>query len=70
MKLFQEGDHSKAVCNQCKQVVTTTFARRDMAFSDGKGSVKGILVGICDGCGTVVSTPAQSAPAIREARRK
>lgn len=70
MKLFQEGDKSKALCGQCNQLCTTTFVRRDVPFSDGKGNAKGLLVGVCDGCNHVVAIPAQSTPAIREARQK
>lgn len=67
MKLFLEGDKSK---HHCGKVVSTTFMRRDVPFSDGKGSATNILAGVCDGCGQTVSIPAQSTPAIREARRK
>lgn len=69
-KLFQEGDKSKAICADCGKLVSTTFVRRDVAFSDGKGLAKDILVGVCDRCDAVVSTPAQSTPAIREARQR
>ncbi|WP_166365889.1 hypothetical protein [Pseudomonas akapageensis] len=70
MKFYQEGDHGKALCTHCKKPVTTTFLRRDVPFSDGKGMAKAILVGVCDTCSQVVSIPAQSTPAIRDARQK
>ncbi|PRX98306.1 hypothetical protein [Paraburkholderia sp. BL25I1N1] len=70
MKLYEDGEKSKAVCHHCKQLVSTTFARRDVPFSDGKGEVKNILAAVCDACGNVVAVPAQSTPAVREARRK
>jgi len=69
-KLFQEGDKSKAICSHCAELVGTTFVRRDVPFSDGKGSAKDILVAVCDVCHEVVATPAQSTPAIREARQR
>lgn len=70
MKLYQEGDSGKAICSQCAKLVTTTFLRRDVLFSDCKGAAKAILVGVCDTCSQMVSIPAQSTPAIRDARQK
>ncbi len=69
-KLFQEGDKSKAICSHCSQLVGTTFVRRDVPFSDGKALAKDILVAVCDVCDEIVATPAQSTPAIREARQR
>jgi len=69
MKLFQEGDKSKAICSQCRATVATTFARLDVPFSDGKGLARNLLVGVCDHCGQVVSIPAQSVPAVKAARQ-
>ncbi|WP_233234764.1 hypothetical protein [Bordetella sp. LUAb4] len=69
-KLFLEGDRSKAICSHCEGLVNTTFCRREVPFESGKGSVKDLLVAVCDVCGSIVATPAQSTPAIHEARRK
>lgn len=66
MKPYQEGDTGRAICGHCEKLVTTTFMRRDVSFSDGKGVAKAILVGVCDTCSQVVSLPAQSTPAIRQ----
>jgi len=70
MKLLFEGDQGKALCEHCQQVVTTTYVRRDVPFSDGQGQAKEILVGVCDDCDTVVAIPAQSTPSIKEARKR
>lgn len=70
MKLLFEGDHGKALCEQCQQIVTTTYLRRNVPFSDGHGEAKDVLVGVCDVCDTVVAIPAQSTPAIKEARKQ
>lgn len=70
MKLYEDGEKSRAICHHCKQLVGTTFTRRDVPFSDGKGTVKHILAAVCDVCDRVVAVPAQSTPAIREARQK
>ncbi|MCF6199305.1 MAG: hypothetical protein L3J67_07905 [Hyphomicrobiaceae bacterium] len=68
MKFYHAGDKSKAACEQCKSLVTTTFAYRDVPFRHAKGQAKDLLVAVCDECGDVVSIPAQSTPAVREAR--
>lgn len=70
MKIFVEGDKSRAVCNHCGDMVRTTFVRRDVPFSDGSGLARNILVGACDACGHTVSIPAQSTPAISRARKE
>ncbi|WP_222863965.1 hypothetical protein [Pigmentiphaga aceris] len=70
MKIFQEGDQSRAVCSHCADLVVTTFRRRDVPFSDGSSVAKNILVGVCDVCDTTVSIPAQSTPAISKTRKE
>lgn len=70
MKLLLEGDHGKALCEHCQQVVSTTYVRRNVPFSDGQGEAKDILVGVCDVCETILAIPAQSTPAIKEARKQ
>lgn len=70
MKLYQDGDSSRAFCSHCAKVVKTVFARRDVPFSDGKGAAKNILVATCEQCDAVVAVPAQSTPAIAEARKR
>ncbi|QCG95161.1 hypothetical protein E6C67_14765 [Azospirillum sp. TSA2s] len=66
MKIYREGDKSKAVCER-DGLTTTTFALRDVPFDDGKGVAPNILVAVCDKCGEVVATPPQSTPAIKAA---
>ncbi|CAO3404148.1 hypothetical protein VH569_17020 [Azospirillum sp. 11R-A] len=66
MKIYREGDKSKAVCGT-DGLTTTTFALRDVPFDDGKGVAQNILVAVCDTCGAVVATPPQSTPAIKAA---
>lgn len=70
MKLFLEGDKSKAICDRCAGVVQTTFERRDVPFSNGSGIAKNILVGVCTVCDDVVAIPAQSTPAISRAGKE
>lgn len=68
MIVYKAGETSKAICERCKSLVTTTFAYRDVPFDDGTGLVKDILCAVCDRCDHVVAVPPQSTPAIRRAR--
>lgn len=68
MKLYAPGDKSKAICERCAKLVSTTFGYHDVPFSDGVGFAHEILAATCDNCGAVASVPAQSTPAIRKAR--
>ena len=70
MRFFIEGEKGQALCHPCGGLVATTFIRRDVPFSDGKGSAQNILVGVCNHCEQVLVIPAQSTPAIRDARQK
>lgn len=65
--MYTVGDKSKAICENCKGVVPTTFAVRDVPFSDWSTVAESILVAVCDHCDDVVAIPAQSIPSIREA---
>ncbi|MBY3528897.1 hypothetical protein HFN72_23510 [Rhizobium laguerreae] len=68
MKIWYAGDKSKALCEKCRKVVTTTFGYHDVPFESGIGVAKQIMAATCDECGTVVAIPPQSTPAIRVAR--
>lgn len=71
MKLFQEGDRSKAACEHCGRIVTTTFMRRDVPFSGNREAIaRNILVAACDVCEATVAIPAQSTLAISKVRRE
>lgn len=68
MKVYKAGEKSKAICEDCGALVSTTFAYRDVPFDDGQGTVKDVLASVCDQCDRVVALPAQSTPAVRRAR--
>lgn len=70
MKLYKVGDTSRAVCSNCKGVRSTTFVEREVSFSSGRGTVKDLLVAVCDGCDQVASIPQQSTPRIKDALEK
>ena len=65
--MYTIGDKSKAICENCKSVVPTTFSVRDVHFSDWSAVAESILVAVCDHCDDVVAIPAQSTPSLREA---
>ena len=67
MKVYEVGDKSKAVCEDCESLVSTTFEYRDVPFDNGRGTVKGVLAEVCNRCDNVVALPAQSTPAVRQA---
>lgn len=66
MKILKVGDTLKAACNHCESFKTVTFALRDVPFSDSSGTVKDVLVGVCNTCDTVAVLPHQSTPAIKK----
>ncbi len=57
MKKYKVGDKSKAICPKC-WMVATTFLTRDIKTT--KTDIKNVLCGVCDSCGLIVSTPAQT----------
>lgn len=67
-KLYAPNEKSRAICPHCAKLVATTFAYRDVPFDDGTGTVKDILVAVCDECEAILAVPAQSTVAIRRAR--
>ncbi len=66
MKIVKVGDTQKASCHKCRRFEDVTYTLRDVPFSDGKGTVKNVLVGVCDRCNSVVVLPHQSTPAVRK----
>ncbi|WP_039987771.1 hypothetical protein [Paraglaciecola mesophila] len=66
MKIYKVGDKQKAVCESCQSLTDATFMLRDVPFSDGSGTVKNALAGVCDSCNEVVLIPHQSTPAIKK----
>ena len=66
MTLLKVGDKGKAACDTCKAFVTTTYSLKNVPFSDNSGVVANLLVGVCDGCESVVTLPHQSTPAVKE----
>jgi len=68
MKVYKKGEKSKAICNDCGALVSTTFTYRDVPLDDGESLVKNVMASVCDQCDRVVALPAQSIPAVRRSR--
>lgn len=68
MASFNPGTKSTAICYKCKSWVSTTYKVRDVPLSDHpEVVVKDIVVGVCDICDSVVTTPPSATPKIRQA---
>jgi hypothetical protein len=65
-KFFNEGDKSRAVCEKCKCIVSTTFRYGEYRIPGTKIRVPNLLQGYCDVCKTLVSIPHQSTYKIRK----
>jgi len=68
MVIHKEGDKSRAVCDTCKNIVSTTF--RYAPYNYEELTISDILQGFCDVCGVVVSIPHQSSYKIKEFRER
>ena len=66
MKLYKVGDQSRAICPFCKETRSTTFREENVPLRSGKGTVRDVLVAVCDECHRVVGIPQQSAPRVAE----
>jgi hypothetical protein len=69
MKILKIGDQEKAICNTCKALVSVTYQLRNVPFSDQSGLVEDVLVGVCEGCDSVIVLPHQSTPKVKQALR-
>jgi hypothetical protein len=65
MRVIREGERGKAGCPFDEKLVSITYRLSDVPSSSGK-PVRGVLAGVCDTCGKVISVPQQSVPRIRE----
>jgi len=68
MNILKVGDTQRAVCHHCQAFVEVTFQLRNFPLSDESGTVKNILVGVCNCCDSVAALPHQSTPAVKSQR--
>ena len=66
MKIFKSGESVQAICHNCESIQNAVFQVRDVPFSEGGGTTKNILVGVCEQCDHVIVTPHQSTPSIKK----
>ena len=65
MRILQEGEKSKAICNTCEELRGITYLYKDFTLKNGT-KVPNVLQGICDKCGKAATIPAQSTPKIKQ----
>lgn len=68
--MIEENSKGKAICYNCEDIKAITYLVRDVPFSDNSGVVEDLLVGVCDDCDSVITTPHQSTPKIKEKLKK
>lgn len=68
MNFYKENEKSKAICENCRKIVITTFKYGD--FKLNNLIIPDILLGYCDICGEVVSVPHQSTYKINSYRKQ
>ena len=66
MNIVKVGDTARAACDTCKKFVGVTYRLRDVPLSNGVGTVKDVIAGVCDQCDSVCVLPHQSVPAVAE----
>lgn len=69
MRFYLEGEKSSAVCDVDKRKVTTVMNRRDYQPEGFAEPIPGLLVAVCESCGTVLTIPAQSCARINALRK-
>lgn len=70
MQIWKAGDTSVGMCEACGDQVRTRFEYQTVRLEQTKVEVPGVLVGVCQVCGTVATIPQQSAPKLRAARER
>jgi hypothetical protein len=63
MKIYIEGEKSKAICSTCRDMCSVTFKYRVYATEHGD-IIPDVLQGFCDKCGDRLLMPPQSTPKI------
>jgi hypothetical protein len=67
--LAKEGDRVRGSCEHCRGGVDAHLVVRTYPMPQSGIDVPGVLVYVCDWCGNIVATPAQSAARLYEARQ-
>jgi hypothetical protein len=67
--LWQVGDRSRGICEDCGTVAETRFELRTYPLRSPSVDVPEVLVGVCVTCKRTVAVPYQSSGKLNEARR-
>lgn len=67
MKKLKENNKKRAICNNCKKIVSTTF--KIATYKVEELEVPEVLQGFCDECGSMIAFPHQSTIKINEYRK-
>jgi hypothetical protein len=67
MKIWKEGDTSRALCPRCERKSEVVFLRRNVAQTEPAVVAEDVLVAVCVACDSIALIPNQSAPKLREA---
>jgi hypothetical protein len=70
LKIWHEGDRSDAMCEVCAGWRKTEFQYRTIPLRKSGKQVDDVLVAVCLTCDSVAAIPQQSAPKLRDARKK
>ncbi len=67
MKIWKDGDKSRALCPSCQRSTTVIFERRSVEQSKPAVTAEDVLVAVCQECDGIAMIPHQSMPKLREA---
>lgn len=70
LKIWREGERSEALCPRCGDWRGTEFQYRTLRLEKSKKDVPDVLVAACTECGEIAAVSHQSAPKLREARKR
>jgi hypothetical protein len=67
MKIWKDGERSRALCPNCERKTEVVFQRRSVEQSAPKVAAEDVLVAVCVECNGTALIPNQSMPKLREA---
>ncbi len=65
MRIWKDGDESRAICPHCKRRTDVVFRRRSVQSAAPSVSVPDVLVAVCQECDGVAMIPQQSSARLR-----
>ncbi|MDP2957957.1 MAG: hypothetical protein Q8N53_16130 [Longimicrobiales bacterium] len=65
MKIWKDGDESRAICPTCERRTVVVFQRRTVELKNPDVGVPDVLVAVCRECDGITMVPHQSTPKLR-----